>query len=66
MEYLFDFGDCWKFQVELESIEPEPSMGLVTQTKTQSKDRQTQPSIGEILEVKGKSPTQYPSSDDNW
>jgi len=24
MDYLFDFGDCWEFKVELEAIEPVP------------------------------------------
>lgn len=33
MDYLFDFGDCWEFKVELEAIEPipeEPTKGFQT------------------------------------
>ncbi|HEY9738762.1 MAG TPA: hypothetical protein V6D06_20855 [Trichocoleus sp.] len=70
MQYLFDFGDCWEFQVQLETVESEPGpepdkeFQKVKQTK-RAKKRFRKPS-GEILEVHGKSPEQYPSFDDDW
>ena len=68
MQYVFDFGDWWEFQVQLETIEtdPEPTSGL-QKTKT-SKRRQSeshQP-LGEILEVQGEAPPQYPDFDEEW
>src|SRR5262249_45343774 len=45
MEFLFDFGDCWKFTVKLESIEP-PQKKL---------------KAPRILEKHGKAPEQYPN-----
>jgi hypothetical protein len=44
MRYIFDFGDNWKFKIELEQIQADdPRLKYV-----------------EILEHHGKSPTQYP------
>ncbi|MDP2845928.1 MAG: hypothetical protein Q8N79_07640 [Candidatus Methanoperedens sp.] len=43
MLYLFDYGDMWRFQVELEEIRTEGS----------------KPSEPKIIESKGKSPEQY-------
>ncbi|MEO1070223.1 MAG: hypothetical protein AAFW95_14085, partial [Cyanobacteria bacterium J06638_6] len=37
MEYLFDFGDCWEFQVVLEGLEPEADSGKEVQKIKQSK-----------------------------
>lgn len=51
MEYLFDFGDQWRFDVKLEVIEPADAR--VKKTK--------------ILEKRGQSPPQYPNMDeDEW
>ncbi len=50
MMFLFDFGDDWKFNVELESIEAE----------------QTKLSEPMVLESKGKSPEQYPEFEEDW
>ncbi len=49
MEYLFDFGDNWKFNVVLERIEP----GNPKLKKTK------------LLESHGKAPEQYPNWDDD-
>lgn len=49
MKYLFDFGDCWRFDVKLESIDP---------ANTSIKEP-------EILEEHGKAPRQYPSWDED-
>lgn len=48
IEYLYDFGDCWRFAVELEKIEP-PNPKLKTPR---------------ILEKQGKAPEQYPDLED--
>ncbi|MEY2984798.1 MAG: hypothetical protein RLZZ568_1415 [Cyanobacteriota bacterium] len=48
MKYLFDFGDDWRFTIQLESLEP-----------LTAKPRQGEP-VGEILASKGKAPEQYP------
>ncbi|MHA6250204.1 plasmid pRiA4b ORF-3 family protein [Pontibacter sp. CAU 1760] len=50
--YLFDYGDCWLFELVVQKIEPkvpEPSKGLV-------------------VEEKGEAPAQYweEDEDDNW
>ncbi len=64
MEYLFDFGDCWRFQVQLEKIEPAPNP---TQSKpTKKKAKRKKATVGEILEVHGESPEQYPAHEDEW
>ncbi len=69
MLYLFDFGDEWEFEVLLEAIEepkPETESGKGFQKTKKSKRSQTrsrQP-LGEILEVRGKAPPQYPDYDD--
>ena len=47
MEFLFDFGDDWRFDVKLERIEP-PGAKIKAPA---------------ILEKHGKSPEQYPDSD---
>ncbi len=42
MDYLFDFGDCWEFKVELEAIDPvpeEPTKGFQTATNKTSKGK---------------------------
>jgi hypothetical protein len=73
MEYLFDFGDCWQFDVVLETIEPEvepepePQQGFqkVKQTKKRKSPKKHTPS-GEILEVHGEAPEQYPGYDEDW
>lgn len=62
MEYLFDFGDCWTFQVQLETIEPNPDQIQSTRTKKKKKKAP----VGKILEVHGESPEQYPGSDEDW
>ncbi|ANV85901.1 hypothetical protein AWQ21_15335 (plasmid) [Picosynechococcus sp. PCC 7003] len=65
MEYLFDFGDCWEFQIQLESIEPPVTpqeSAKVKQTAKARKSTRRSP-MGEILEVHGKAPEQYPDYD---
>ena len=50
MKYVFDFGDNWKFTIELEEIKPpDPKF-----------------KYSEILEEHGKSPEQYPDWEDEW
>ena len=49
MEYVFDFGDWWKFNVQLESFEP-------------GKSRRKK---AILLKSHGKAPEQYPSWDDD-
>ena len=44
MEYIFDFGDWWEFQLQLEEINTDD----------------LRPDYGEIIERKGKAPQQYP------
>lgn len=44
VKFLFDFGDCWKFELRLERIEPERGRGRRI----------------ELLEWAGKAPPQYP------
>ncbi len=48
MTYLFDFGDNWKFNVQLTDISPDNSE-IVKPT---------------ILDSHGSAPSQYPSWDD--
>ncbi|WP_299403892.1 hypothetical protein [Acaryochloris sp. IP29b_bin.148] len=62
MEYLFDFGDCWTFEVRLETIEPD--LNQIQSTRTKKKKKQAP--MGEILEVHGESPEQYPSYEGDW
>ncbi len=51
MEYLFDFGDQWRFDVKLEAIDPADA-------------RVKKP---KVLEKRGQSPPQYPDMDeDEW
>lgn len=50
MTYLFDFGDCWEFNVVLEEIQPE----------------RPESDTFQILEIHGEAPEQYPSWDDDW
>lgn len=44
MEYLFDFGDNWEFELQLEEIKPDDS----------------RPDYGEIIASHGQAPEQYP------
>ncbi len=48
MTFLFDFGDCWKFRVQVEEIDADTSDG----------------SEPVILERRGKAPEQYPDYDE--
>jgi hypothetical protein len=52
MDYTYDFGDNWEFEVKLEGIKP-------------AGNRPTKP---EIVEERGESPEQYPSwgDEDEW
>ncbi|ABW30968.1 IS1096 element passenger TnpR family protein [Acaryochloris marina] len=63
MEYLFDFGDCWTFDVQLETIEPD--LNQIQSTRTKKKKKKKTP-VGEILEVHGESPEQYPGYEGDW
>ncbi|MEL7069876.1 MAG: hypothetical protein AAGN15_14650 [Cyanobacteria bacterium J06581_3] len=60
MEYLFDFGDCWKFEVQLEAIEPEQAISKV---KTKKRGKADRVPLGEVIEAHGEAPEQYPESD---
>ena len=76
MEYVFDFGDWWTFEVQLESIEtlaPEESKpaskstkGKKSKTTKKTAKRSKQKPQGEIIESHGEAPEQYPSYDDDW
>jgi hypothetical protein len=48
MTFLFDFGDCWEFRVQVEEIDADTSDG----------------SEPVILERRGKAPEQYPDHDE--
>ena len=69
MQYLFDFGDSWKFEVLLKAVEPEPeqssakSKQKASLAKASKRNRRQQP-IGEVLESYGEAPTQY--GGDDW
>ncbi len=67
MEYMYDFGDRWQFQIVLESIEPEsdpePPAGFQKIKKTKTAKRKKSKPLGEILEVHGEAPEQYPDGD---
>ncbi|MEM9276658.1 MAG: plasmid pRiA4b ORF-3 family protein, partial [Cyanobacteria bacterium P01_F01_bin.143] len=45
MEYIFDFGDHWEFELQLEEIQPE----------------KPHPGYGEIIASHGQAPEQYPN-----
>ena len=64
MEYLFDFGDCWEFQVQLETVEPlpepAPEKGFQRVKQTKRRKPRSRKPVGEILEVHGEAPEQYP------
>lgn len=68
MEYLFDFGDCWEFQIVLEGLEPaadsEPPKGFQKVKKTKTAKRKKSKLLGEILEAHGEAPEQYPEEED--
>ncbi len=64
MEYVFDFGDWWTFEVQLETVESELPKGAAKPKK--SKRSKSRPSLGEILEVHGEAPSQYPDYDEDW
>ncbi|MEO0985664.1 MAG: hypothetical protein AAFY20_08960 [Cyanobacteria bacterium J06639_14] len=70
MEYLFDFGDCWQFSVQLETVEPppepEPEKGFQRVKQKKRRQSRTHKPSGEILEVHGKAPEQYPAYDEEW
>jgi hypothetical protein len=69
MEYLFDFGDCWEFQVQLEAIEPVPEEAPKGFAKVKGKKNRKSASpkvLGEVIEVHGEAPQQYPDYDDDW
>ncbi|NJN22783.1 MAG: plasmid pRiA4b ORF-3 family protein, partial [Leptolyngbya sp. RL_3_1] len=73
LEYLFDFGDCWRFQVQLETVEapaPEPPPKGFGKMKGKMKGKKKQPRsrqpLGEVIEVHGAAPDQYPDYDDDW
>jgi Plasmid pRiA4b ORF-3-like protein len=71
MKYLFDFGDCWEFEVQLEKIEEpepesEPDQGLQKNKKSKRRKSRSQKPLGEILEVFGEAPPQYGNDDDDW
>lgn len=55
MEYLFDFGEGWKFDVCLEQVESLPT--------SPGKKRQKKGLLGKVIETHGKSPEQYPDYD---
>lgn len=64
MEYLFDFGDCWRFQVQLETIDPEadsdaPSASRKTEPAKRRRAKKQRP-VGEVLAAHGEAPEQYP------
>ncbi len=48
MAFLFDFGDCWRFNVRLEEVRP---VGSIKK-------------LPAVLESHGKAPVQYPNFDD--
>ncbi len=58
LEYLFDFGDSWQFDLELESIE---SSELEPPAKVKGRGKQAKQMLGEVLESSGKAPKQYSS-----
>lgn len=60
LEYLFDFGDSWYFDLTLESIE---TPLLESQAKVKGRKKQTKSTFGEVLEQSGKAPKQYGNSD---
>jgi hypothetical protein len=69
MEYVFDFGDWWQFQVQLETVEPEATLIPVKGAKvkrTKSRKSSKHPPLGEIIEVHGEAPEQYPGYDEDW
>ena len=78
MEYLFDFGDCWRFEVQLEAIErrePEDTDSKSNAKKGKKSTKATKKTStrsnrkrqGEIIESYGKAPKQYSLPyDDAW
>jgi hypothetical protein len=50
MDLLYDFGDCWRFTIKLEHVEPP--------------DAKAKAKTPRIVESHGEAPEQYPSSDD--
>lgn len=67
MDYVFDFGDNWRFKVQLESVEAEESDSdykiKAAKKRGSKRGKSRQKSAGEILETHGKAPLQYPDSD---
>lgn len=52
MIYVFDFGDWWEFEVQLETVQAAPG-------------KQRRSNIAEILESHGDAPPQYPNWDED-
>jgi hypothetical protein len=50
MEFLYDFGADWRFNVQLEKIEPDDG----------------ELSGAAIVESRGKAPREYEFDDDDW
>lgn len=68
MQYIFDFGDWWEFEVQLETVEPAPAISASRPSnKKNRKGRKTRSrkTCGEIIEGHGKAPLQYPSYDED-
>lgn len=69
MEYLYDFGDCWRFEVVLETVEAGPeaessqAVQKVKATKAKTAKRKPPKTLGKILETHGEAPEQYPDAD---
>ncbi|MGG6242466.1 IS1096 element passenger TnpR family protein [Nodosilinea sp. AN01ver1] len=69
MEYMYDFGDRWQFEVVLEAVEPEaepaPPKGFQNAKvkKTQQAKGESAKALGKIIESHGKAPEQYPGAD---
>lgn len=75
MEYLFDFGDNWRFKILLEEIEHMPDLAGITQDnkeiessakKKKSRKKLANQWRGEVLETQGKAPEQYPDYGDEY
>ena len=68
IEYVFDFGDWWEFEVQLETIEATVSAPAPTAQKKSSQKRKahSRQALGEIIEVHGEAPPQYPNYDEDW
>ncbi|MEM9164714.1 MAG: hypothetical protein AAGC54_16815, partial [Cyanobacteria bacterium P01_F01_bin.4] len=62
------------FKVQLEraepALEPEPEKAFVKKTKSKAKSKRrrakSRQPLGEIIEVHGEAPPQYPDYDEDW